>query len=165
MDINYVIGNATEPEVEGLKFIIHCCNNEGAWGRGFVLALSRRWGMPELVYKKWANERPDELKESLGKIQVIPVEKEIMVVNLIGQDGIGIKNGLPPVRYDAISLGLTKAQQVIEGYENKDPSVHMPRLGCSLAGGSWAQIEKIIKETIKVPVYVYDLVEGGDYNP
>ena len=82
--IKHVIGDATDPiGGKGMKFIGHCCNNVGAWGRGFVLALSHRWGMPELMYRRWAQERPEELKESLGKIQVIPVEKEIMVVNII----------------------------------------------------------------------------------
>lgn len=27
--INYVIGDATAPQGEGPKFIVHCCNNIG----------------------------------------------------------------------------------------------------------------------------------------
>jgi len=38
-------------------------------------------------------------------------------------------------------------------------SVHMPRIGCGLAGGKWERIEPIIVETLceaDVPVTVYD---------
>lgn len=156
--IEHLIGDATQPQADGMKFIIHCCNNIGGWGSGFVLALSKRWGMPELMYRKWAQERPFELRESLGKIQVIPVEKDIMVINVIGQEGIGPdKDGKPPVRYEAIKEGLEKAQEFIEGYSKKTPSFHMPRMGAGLAGGDWDEIEKIIKEVVKIPVYVYTL--------
>ena len=41
--IRYVTGDATRPEGEGPKIIVHICNDIGAWGRGFVLALSKRF--------------------------------------------------------------------------------------------------------------------------
>lgn len=159
MEINHIIGDVTNPiEVKGMKFIAHCCNNLGGWGAGVVLAISRRWGMPELMYTKWAQERPEELREGLGKIQVIPVEKDVMVVNIIGQEGVGHdKNGNPPIRYEAIREGLEKTQDTISGYEKKHPSLHLPRMGAGLAGGDWDKIEEIIRDTIKVPVYVYTL--------
>jgi O-acetyl-ADP-ribose deacetylase (regulator of RNase III) len=153
--INYVIGDVTHPNGDGIKFIAHCCNNLGAWGRGVVLAISRRWGMPELMYRKFAEEHPNELRESLGEIQTIPVEKDIIVINIIGQDGIGTKNGVPPIRYEAIREGLIKIQETMENYKN--PSLHLPRMGAGLAGGKWEEIEKIILETIEFPVTVYTL--------
>jgi O-acetyl-ADP-ribose deacetylase (regulator of RNase III) len=51
--IHYVRGDATRPQGEGTKIIVHCCNTVGAWGRGFVLALSRRWLSPERAYRLW----------------------------------------------------------------------------------------------------------------
>ena len=162
MPIQHVIGDATQPQETGMKFIAHCCNNLGAWGAGFVLALSRRWGMPELMYRKWAQERPFELRESLGKIQVVPVERDIMVINIIGQDGVGPTNGIPPIRYEAIREGLEKAQTIMEGYANKTPTLHIPRIGSGLAGGHWEEIEKIIEETIKIPIYVYTLPQEAE---
>lgn len=154
--INYVIGDATDPQGEGHKFICHCCNNDGKWGRGFVVSLSRRWSTPELMYRRWAQERPQELKEGLGKIQVIPVEKDVWVINIVGQEGIQTNNdGIPPIRYDAIREGLEKAQTFMQ--DKKNPSIHFPRIGCGLAGGSWCEIEEIIKDTINVPITVYTL--------
>ena len=41
----------------------------------------------------------------------------------------------------------------------RNASVHMPRIGCGLAGGKWEKIEPIIEAelvTKGVDVYVYD---------
>jgi len=155
--INYVIGDATDPvEIDGIKFIAHCCNNRGIWGSGFVLAVSHRWGMPELMYRRWA-EKKDEMLQSLGKVQVVPVEKDMFVVNIIGQDGVGRDDqGGPPIRYEAIRTGLRKVQQTM--LQHKNASLHMPRIGAARAGGDWLEIEKIIQEEItESPVYIYTL--------
>lgn len=42
--IHYVTGDATEPIGEGEKIIAHICNDQGGWGAGFVLALSKKMG-------------------------------------------------------------------------------------------------------------------------
>lgn len=37
-------------------------------------------------------------------------------------------------------------------------SVHMPRIGCGLGGGSWEVVSELIDDCLdKVPVFVYDL--------
>jgi hypothetical protein len=41
-DIQYRIGDATAPTTDGNKFIAHICNDIGGWGKGFVLAISKR---------------------------------------------------------------------------------------------------------------------------
>lgn len=34
----------------------------------------------------------------------------------------------------------------------------MPRIGCGLAGGTWARVEEVISKTLEgIPVTVYDL--------
>jgi O-acetyl-ADP-ribose deacetylase (regulator of RNase III) len=42
-EISYVKGDATSPQARGIKIIGHVCNDLGGWGKGFVLAVSRRW--------------------------------------------------------------------------------------------------------------------------
>lgn len=54
MDISYVIGDATDPPRDRPGIIAHVCNDIGAWGKGFVLALSRRWKQPEQDFRAWA---------------------------------------------------------------------------------------------------------------
>lgn len=158
MTIEHLIGDVTHPlESKGMKFIAHCCNNIGGWGMGVVLAISRRWGMPELMYRKWAQEKPFDMRKSLGKVQIVPVERDVMVINIIGQEGVGFKNGVAPIRYEAIREGFEKAQKFMEGHSNKNPTLHLPRIGAGLAGGDWDKIEKIIEETVKFPVFVYTL--------
>src|ERR1700719_3262144 len=53
MGINYVEGDATLPIGNGRKVIAHVCNDGGAWGAGFVMALSARDGGPEKAYREW----------------------------------------------------------------------------------------------------------------
>ncbi len=33
--------------------VAHVCNDIGGWGKGFVLAVSRRWPEPEAAYRAW----------------------------------------------------------------------------------------------------------------
>lgn len=42
ININYIKGDATQPIGENNKIIAHICNNEGKWGVGFVLAVSKK---------------------------------------------------------------------------------------------------------------------------
>ena len=54
MSLNFIIGDATQPVGEGTKIIVHVCNDIGGWGRGFVVALSKRWPEPERRYRAWS---------------------------------------------------------------------------------------------------------------
>ncbi|RKW18275.1 MAG: Appr-1-p processing protein, partial [Capnocytophaga sp.] len=45
-EIKYIKADATFPQSEGNIIIPHICNDIGAWGKGFVLALSKRWKAP-----------------------------------------------------------------------------------------------------------------------
>ncbi|MCD6569106.1 MAG: macro domain-containing protein [Deltaproteobacteria bacterium] len=155
MGISYVIGDATYPVGSGTKVIVHVCNDVGAWGKGFVLALSKRWKAPETMYMDWYKGRCD-ISFTLGEVQFVKVEDDIYVANVIGQKGLRKVGGIPPVRYNAIEEGLRKVADF--AIEDK-ASIHMPRIGCGLAGGSWDKVEDIInKELIarSIPVTVYD---------
>lgn len=152
--ITYLKGDATNPSTKENKIIAHICNDMGGWGKGFVVAISKKWKQPEKEYREW-------FKNSkifhLGEIQIVEVESDIRVCNMIGQHKImnGL-NGVPPIRYDALEICLEKL-----AYEalRLDAEVHMPRIGCGLAGGKWENIEPIIEKTLlrnNVSVYVYD---------
>ncbi|MER5664786.1 macro domain-containing protein [Streptomyces mirabilis] len=154
-EITYVRGDATAPSVKGVKLIAHVCNDIGGWGKGFVLALSRRWPEPEAAYRAWHRDRAHN-DFGLGATQFVQVEKYVWVANLIGQRGIRTGSKGVPVRYEAIDTGLahvaTKAAEL-------DASVHMPRIGCGLAGGNWSRVEPLIMRRLVergVAVTVYD---------
>lgn len=147
MVINYIKGDATRPQANGLKFILHICNDIGAWGAGFVLAVSKRWNEPEIAYRALD-------KYILGDVQFVIVEEDIMVVNMIAQHDTNWYNGTPPIRYDKLREALKTVNKKALIHK---ATLHMPRIGCGLAGGQWDIIEKIIQEEITVDVTVYDL--------
>ena len=158
--IQYVSGDATKPIGNGHKLIIHCCNDIGAWGAGFVLALSRRWKHPEDCYRQWAHIKVWEgIPFELGQTQIVPANGhgEIFVGNMIGQRSIGRdSSGNPPIRYEAIEQCL---YSVVKAITLHPMSVHCPKFGSDLAGGKWSIIEKIIEITLianNIPVTVYN---------
>ncbi|WP_228098667.1 hypothetical protein [Pedobacter sp. MC2016-24] len=57
MDINYLTGDATNPAYSGNKIIVHVCNDIGGWGKGFVMAISKRWKEPEKRYREWSKSK------------------------------------------------------------------------------------------------------------
>jgi len=157
--INYTVGDATRPAGEGPKFIIHCCNDIGLWGAGFVLAVSRRWPEPEEAYLS-LDKRGQGYP--LGLAQIVKVDEDLWVINMIGQEGVGQRNG-PPIRYWAIKQALKDVARAALEPTYRGPykavAVHAPRFGSGLAGGDWNTIEQIINETLVaagISVTVYD---------
>lgn len=154
MEIKYIKGDATQPIGQGNRIIVHVCNDVGGWGRGFVMAISKRWKEPETSYREWATD-PESFK--LGEVQFVQVEPTIWVANIIGQRDVKVaKDGTPPVRYDAIKKALAKVGHFAHEI---NASVHMPRIGCGLAGGTWDQIEPGIIEGLTgtgIMTVVYD---------
>lgn len=154
-EITYVRGDATVPLGKGPRLILHVCNDIGGWGKGFVLALSRRWPEPEKAFRRWHRERAAN-DFALGAVQFVQVEPYLWVANLVGQRGIRTGSKGVPVRYEAIAEGLTK---VADRAAELGASVHMPRIGCGLAGGKWSRVEPLITDRLVdqgIPVTVYD---------
>jgi O-acetyl-ADP-ribose deacetylase (regulator of RNase III) len=164
--ITYLKGDATSPQAKGAKVIVHCCNDAGGWGRGFVLALSKRWEQPEAQYRLWYRHKslesnPTKGKISmpsgpfgLGEVQLVQVLPDTYVINLVGQAGTKTGSKGPPIRYEALEKCL---MDVAKNAKTWGASVHMPRIGTGLAQGSWQVIEPIILKVLAdTPVYVYD---------
>lgn len=155
----YLQGDATYPQGEGKKIITHLCNNKGGWGRGFVLAINKRWKKPELRYKKFVQEYFDDGKEPkdlLGKIQGVTVEENIIICNMIAQDGYKSNANPVPLKYSA----LVKCMTNLADLSNANcSSIHCPKFGSGLAGGNWQLIEELIKNIWidnGIDVYVYE---------
>ena len=146
IQINYVKGDATQPQGEGLKIIPHICNNKNRWGAGFVLALSKRWTYPEQFYRA-------RQKYPLGDVDVLQVEDDIYVANMIAQhDTRPDPKGNPPIRYDALRTALTKVNKIAL---EKNATIHAPKFGSGLSGGDWNIIEGIINDVVTVDVTIY----------
>ncbi|UXY23182.1 macro domain-containing protein [Streptomyces cynarae] len=157
-EIAYIRGDATVPSGEGPKVIAHVCNDIGGWGKGFVRALSHRWPEPEAAYRAWHRDRAAN-DFGLGAVQYVRVEPSLWVANMVGQRGIrrrGSSGTEVPVRYEAIDAALAAlGEKTLE----LGASVHMPRIGCGLAGGTWSQVEPLIEQRLvrrEIQVTVYD---------
>ena len=161
MAIQYVTGDATAPLGSGPRVLVHVCNDIGKWGKGFVLAISRRWKQPAEHFKAWYRGETEQ-PFALGEVQFVEVDRALWVANLVGQRGLAAKHGgEPAVRYDAVRAGLAKVRAHAQA---ERASVHMPRIGCGLAGGRWEEIEPIIESELAahgIAVTVYDFAAAG----
>lgn len=169
MDITYIRGDATNPQGSGPRIITHVVNDRGyRWGRGFVVQLAKRWPGAERAYLRWHREGEcaaagmaglEGRKQpfALGQIQLVVVGDDIYLANLVGQRDVRRRASDPaPVRYEAIREGLARVRACAL---DLGASVHLPRIGCGLAGGTWDRVEPIIKEELcahGVSVTVYD---------
>jgi O-acetyl-ADP-ribose deacetylase (regulator of RNase III) len=157
----FLNGDATNPIVKP-AIIVHICNNVGGWGAGFVLALSKKSKIPEIEYRNWFKQNQVGTKKfQLGEVLITGFVDEISVANMIAQNSIISlnKSSNTLVDYDALKCCLSQVYNKIKN--NNRMTVHMPRIGCSLGGGSWSLVEPIIKETMTVDTYVYTF---GEFN-
>jgi hypothetical protein len=122
--------------------------------------VSKRWCDPEAVYRRsflhMVGAKSDRTPQ-LGDIQCVPVGPELDVVNMIAQRGYGTPEHPRVIDYPAVRTCLAA---VVEHIAGKPASMHMPRIGCHLAGGKWEEIEPIIQDTLVragIEVTVYDL--------
>jgi O-acetyl-ADP-ribose deacetylase (regulator of RNase III) len=150
--IHYLKGDATSPQTKGPKIIAHICNDKGRWGKGFVLALSKRWSEPEAEYRRWYASK--QAVFMLGMIQLVQVRPDTWVANMIAQSGTKTGSQGPPIRYDALGKAL---RFLAVDVEERQATVHMPRIGTGLAGGRWELVEPLIQAALgDRSVFVYD---------
>lgn len=153
----HVIGDATEP-IKRPALITHVNNDKGGWGRGFVLAVSKKFPEAEKAYREWFQYG----FPSLGDTQLIQVSPDIWVGNMIAQHDTVWQGSTPPIRYDALERCLRTAY-LKANHDNL--TIAMPRIGADLAGGDWSTIEGIIRSVMVVDTYVYTLEKQKDRWP
>ena len=167
--IKYIEGDATKPQGAGIKAIVHCCNDIGAWGAGFVIPLAKRYPITEQRYRQWmTSAKPGKL----GDIQEVWVAPDVVVYNMIGQHMTGQdEHGNPPIRYWAINDGLDEICLRLAGIRGAvqclEVSIHAPRFGAGLAGGNWDILSAILDssaEAYGIPVTVYDLPRSKPFD-
>ncbi|SRR6266480_917250 len=153
--IRYLIGDATEPRGNGLRIIAHVVNDKTAnWGRGFALAVARKWPEVAAEFGKWTAMRKEHLL--LGKGHFFDISQDLAIFSMIAQRGYG-ESVNPRIRYKALRECLL---QLAEEASKHHASIHMPRIGTGYAGGNWPLIKELIEENLirrGIEVTVYDL--------
>ena len=109
-----------------------------------MLAVSRRWPEPERDFRAWHRGRAgNDVGPRRGPRRAGPTR------HLGGEHGRPTRHQDrqfgPPIRYDTLGRCLTA---VGEHALTLHASIHIPRIGCGLAGGRWDQIEPIIIRTL-----------------
>lgn len=158
--IHYTLGDATDP-IRRPAILAHICNDLGVWGKGFVLAVSRRWPHVAGRYRAWLRELDALRIPRLGAVQSVRLAEDLWIANLVAQHVLRAPGGGPPIRYEALAQCL---RTLADFARVKGASVHMPRIGCGLAGGSWDRVEPLILDLLAsqgVAVTVYDLPSHG----
>lgn len=154
MSIKYVKGDATIPQGDGNKLVIHIVNDVGRFGSGFALSVLKRY---PIVKESYMQPFADDKPLRLGDVQFVKVANDLWFANMVGQHGV-IGPGNPmPIQYDAVRTCLKKVFNFVN--ENK-MMVFGPRFGSGLAGGKWIVVEQIINDELiknNVDVTIYDL--------
>lgn len=155
--ITYIRGDATKPIGNGHKIVAHICNDAGLFGAGFALAVAKRWPIARDYYHNWFKSRAGFF---LGAVAVLIVEPDIRIAHMIAQHGVRSASNRVPIRYDALEQCLLELTvwSTHNGAANS-ATVHMPRIGCGLAGSTWNRIEPLIAKTLcasDISVTVYD---------
>lgn len=120
-----------------------------------MLALSKRWKEPERAFRDWARQGVWQGEPyGLGGAQMVEVADQLWVANLVAHRGVRSQEGVPPIRYGALETCLDKLQ----GFARpRAASLHLPRIGCGLAGGSWERVEPLLRKMLAgLEVFVYD---------
>lgn len=134
---------------------MHVCNNLGGWGAGFVLALSKRWKLPEQEYRKW---HAGKKNFNLGEVQFVFVQTDITIANMLAQHGFRFNDADPPA-VDTKNLESCLEKVYQHAVENSS-TVHAPRIASGLAGLPWNEVEPLIKKHLiekGIDVTIYDL--------
>lgn len=142
------------------KIIVHCCNNLGAMGSGVAKAIIDKYPRVYDEYVKWHKFEHYQLGTQtipfeLGQIQIVPVEKFVYIVNMIGQNGVVGRDNPKPVRYAAIIRCMEKVRKLCKKI---DGEIHAPFFATGLAQGNKDTIVELINEIWHdLPVYIYTL--------
>lgn len=166
--ITYVVGDATNPEVKGLKILAHIVNSSGGWGAGYVIPLGKRYPYAEKSYRLWAKGTTqlsflhEQGEFALGETQFVVVEPNVMVANMCAQDGYARPERPIPVDYPSLKQCM---QTVLWQAHTLKASICIPRIGCGLGGGSWGEVLDTIWDALvdnvsafQCPdIFVYDL--------
>lgn len=150
--ISYTTGDATLPalDVSGRALIAHVCNDVGAWGAGFSGALSRRYPVAKQVYL----DNPKTL--GVTQLPIWVSHRPIIIANMIAQRGLRSPSNPVPLDYTALETCLMSVGMFAS---STGVSIHMPRIGCGLAGGDWSRVVEILRRAIdqNTTVVIYDL--------
>lgn len=163
MEFVELTGDCTDFVVQPNTFhlIPHNLNTDGVWGSGVVVPIFTKWGVAARAYENWhANQdgrySPKCLPTNnadfqLGNIQVVNVEKGILVVNMLAQKSMGSQFGMPSGRYEALQECLLKIRVCCDKINDigKNVVIESPKFGAVRSGLDWTKIFDMVQSIFK----------------
>ena len=147
MTTTIVNGNLLDTTAPVIMHQVNCCKG---FGSGVAKAIRDKW--PVVAEKHGLacriNERQNNPTSALlGKIQVVKVEEDKVVINLFSQDNFGY-DGAKYTSYDALDTCLGKVKDYC--VEHKYNRVAMPYKMSSVRGGAdWDVVQAIVNANFK----------------
>lgn len=167
--LKYKYGNVFDHEFESNKIYLipHVCNNIGGFGSGFAGVVAKKYPPVQLAYFELHREskKPHKIGSfELGIVQRVPVEDNIVFLNMIAQHQT-ISMNPKPIRYAALVKCMERVSSIADLQKwTKEVEIVCPMFGSGLAKGTWDFIEELILEIWhKHNVTVYDF-EGKVVN-
>jgi O-acetyl-ADP-ribose deacetylase (regulator of RNase III) len=147
MTITYLEGDLFEA---GSGVIAHGCNAKGKFGKGFALALAKRFPAAKAAYERV------HLSGGLVLGSVVWAECDgILIANCITQATYG-NDGKRHVSYSAVASCMRMLNNAADwgvpgtSFESGFDKVHMPLIGADLGGGDWSEISSIVERELTV---------------
>ena len=133
-------------------FITNGCNAANSHGSGLAGSIYKKWPQVKQDYHNTYQKQGNVLY--LGNYTFIPVKEDLSlyVVNMITQENFGYDGSLY-LSYAALEVCFHNMfKQILRDPALRvvDRVVHVPKIGCGLAGGEWDKVERILSK-VKVP--------------
>jgi len=160
--LTYLVGDATQPRGTGNHVIAHVVNDRTPrWGGGFAQVIRKKWPFVQDDFITWAETDRSRLR--LGNVHFARVQEGLTICSMVSQHGYG-PSPTPRIRYEALDKCLTA---VADECQRQSASVHVPRIGCGQAGGSWDVVSELLEDILNqrsVSGTVYD-IPGREFRP
>lgn len=143
MSVQIKTGSATAPQPENGRGILiaHICNDKGAFGAGFVLAINKISAAGKGAYQGWAKDYNMEIPR--GLVQIVELKPNVFVANMIAQRLKPVDSETCLVDYPALEKCLAV---VFNRAIQLNCDVHIPAgIGSGLAGGDRDLIHQMIR--------------------
>lgn len=128
--------------------ILHGVNCQRKMASGVAKAI--REAYPQ-VYDSYMDISKEEMLEWIGRIQLVKIDDSLTIGNAFTQKYYGY-DGKLYLSYDALFDCFTQLGQL------NFKSVHIPKIGCGLAGGDWEIVENLIQRAApSVEINVWQL--------
>ena len=137
------------------RAIIHVCNDQGTFNKGFAKELARKYPIAKQKYVEWYKENQlnsetykDKqyiYKFQLGSIQEVKINDNLSILNMVCQKSYKSTSNPQPLSY----YHLSKCLKLVSDTFTENTEIWAPYLiGCGLAGGKQSTVRQLLKEEL-----------------